>query len=127
MAIIINYGFEKDFIRGDTKTLNKFRPIEQSGEPMTLKQDDQIYFTVKDKSKNTVIKKKINNGINLESDGYYHITLETTDTEELNADIYKYDIELDLAENPLFVQTLIEGEIKLQEDVTTKEDKTNGE
>ena len=36
MAIIINYGFEKDFIRGDTKTLNKFRPIEQSGEPMTL-------------------------------------------------------------------------------------------
>jgi len=126
MAIIINYGFEKDFIRGDTKVLSKFRPVEAGGEPMALKQDDQLYFTMKDRNKVTKVKKKIGNGITLESDGYYHITLETTDTEDLNADIYKYDIELDLAENPLFVQTLIEGEIKLKEDVTTKEDKTNG-
>lgn len=119
MARTIDY----EFTRGDTKVLNKFRPTDNNGELLKLSTLDQIYFTMKDKSGTAVLKKSINNGINLESDGYYHITLEAEDTEELDVTTYIYDIELDLQLQPTFVKTLIEGEITLLKDITTKEDR----
>ena len=120
MAQTIDYEFK----RGDTKVLNKFRPTDSNGEVLTLSVTDQLYFTMKDANKTAVIKKTINNGITLGSDGYYHITLEATDTQDLAVGTYTYDIELDLNLIPLFVNTLIDGEITLNEDTTMKGDRT---
>lgn len=119
MFEIIDY----EFLRGDTKKLEKFRPTDAEKKPLILSSTDQLYFTMKTLKNEVVIKKKKNNGIDLESDGFYHITLQPEDTEELNPGTYKYDIELDLDLEPIYVQTIIKGEIKLKEDITTKEDK----
>lgn len=119
MAKTIDY----EFIRGDTKVLNKFRVTDKDGTVLTLSPTDQLYFTVKNSNKVAVIKKKIGSGITLGPDGYYHITLESTDTEDLALGTYMYDIELVLNVIPTFVSTIIEGEITLDEDITTKGDR----
>lgn len=119
MAKEISY----EFIRGDTQVLRKFRPTDENKEPIVLTDLDQIYFTMKNANQEAVVKKKIGNGVNLEEDGYYHITLNATDTQDLPAGNYMYDIELDLALVNLFVSTLIEGEISLLEGVTQKGDR----
>ncbi len=112
-----------EFTRGDTKVLNKFRVTDSNGEVLTLSATDQLYFTMKDANRQAVVKKTIGNGISLEDDGYYHITLESTDTEDLSVGTYSYDIELDLNTLNSFVNTIIEGEITLNQDVTTKGDR----
>lgn len=114
-----------EFIRGDTKRLKKFRPTTADGQPLELTNSDNIYFTMKNANRIAEVKKSINNGITLENDGYYHITLEADDTEDLNLETYSYDIELVLNLSPKeFVATLITGEITLNEDITTKGDRT---
>lgn len=120
MSKIIDYEFK----RGDTKALEKFKVTDKNGEIITLGQEDKIFFTFK-KNENGValIKKSIGNGITLGEDGYYHIILNAGDTANLQAGTYKYDIELDLNNNPLFVSTLIEGEIELLQDVTQEGDR----
>ena len=120
MAEVIDYEFK----RGDTKVLRKFRPTDNNGQPLNLNSTDQIYFTMKkDENGKAIIKKSINNGIYLEDDGYYHITMEADDTSELVADTYKYDIEMNLNLEKRFARTLIEGEITLLQDITSKEDR----
>lgn len=120
MAKTIDY----EFTRGDTKVLNAFRPTDKNGTVLELTDSDQIYFTMKNANKEAVVKKKINSGIIFGEDGYYHITLEASDTEDLAVGTYNYDIELDLRLEKNFVNTMIEGEITLNEDVTTKGDRT---
>ena len=112
-----------EFTRGDTKVLNKFRVTDKNGTVLTLSPTDQLYFTMKNPNKQAVVKKKIGSGITLGDDGYYHITLESTDTEDLAVGTYSYDIELDLNLTNAFVNTIIEGEITLNEDVTLKGDR----
>lgn len=112
-----------EFIRGDTKKMRKFRPTTLDGEVLELSNSDNIYLTVKNANRVAKIKKSINNGITLGEDGYYHITLEAEDTEDLDLGTYQYDIELVLNLNPNFVQTLINGEITLTEDITRKGDR----
>ena len=112
-----------EFTRGDTKVLNKFRVTDKNGAVITLSASDQLYFTMKNSNKEAVVKKKIGSGITLGNDGYYHITLESTDTEDLAVGTYLYDIELDLNTINLFVNTIINGEITLNEDVTLKGDR----
>lgn len=119
MAKTIDYEIK----RGDTKLLNKFRVTDKEGTVLTLSPSDQLYFTMKNANKQAVVKKKIGNGITLGDDGYYHITLEATDTEDLAIGTYVYDIELDLNLTNTFVNTIIEGEITLNEDVTLKGDR----
>ena len=119
MAKEISY----EFIRGDTKTLSKFRPTDKDGNPLTLTELDQIYFTMKNENKVAVVKKKIGNGITLEDDGYYHISLNAVDTQDLPAGNYVYDIELDLNDTYLWVRTLLQGDITLLEGVTQKGDR----
>lgn len=112
-----------EFKRGDTKVLNKFRPTDNNGTPLKLSSTDQIYFTMKKGTNgNAVVKKSINNGIKLEDDGYYHITMYPEDTQDLSAGNYVYDIQLNLNLTNLFVKTLIEGEITLLQDITTRRD-----
>lgn len=119
MPKIIDYEFK----RGDTKVLNKFRPTDNNGTPLKLSATDQIYFTMKKGTNgNAVVKKSINNGIILEDDGYYHITMHPDDTQDLSNGIYVYDIQLNLNLTNLFVKTLIEGEITLLQDITTRRD-----
>jgi len=120
MPKTIDYTFK----RGDTKVLDKFRVTDANGNVITLSVSDQIYFTMKDSSKTAVVKKKIGNGITLGTDGYYHITLEATETQNLPVAAYSYDIELDLNLTVLYVHTLIEGTIELEEDVTMEGDRT---
>ena len=113
-----------EFKRGDTKVLNKFRPTDQNGEILNLSNSDNIYFTMKkDANGKAVLKKSINNGITLGEDGYYHLTLEAVDTAKLAVGSYQYDIELNLNLDKLFVQTIIEGEITLNQDITTEGDR----
>ena len=118
-------NIDYEFIRGDTKKLNKFRPTDLNGEVLSLSNSDNIYFTMKDANGTAQVKKYINNGITLGEDGYYHITLEADDTEDLEIGTYNYDIELVLNITPKeFVATLITGEITLTQDITTKGDRT---
>lgn len=117
-------NIDYELIRGDTKRLNKFRPTDLNGEALNLTNLDNIYFTMKNASGVAKVKKSINNGITLGEDGYYHITLEADDTEDLDVGSYNYDIELVLALTKEFVATLINGEITLTQDITTKGDRT---
>ena len=119
MSKTIDYEFK----RGDTKALNKFRPT-LNGEPLSLSNMDQLYFTMKRTEKgNALVKKSIGNGITLEDDGYYHLTLETEDTRDLDSGSYVYDIELNIvSSNRTFVQTIIDGTIELLQDVTNRRD-----
>ena len=111
-----------EFKRGDTKVLKKFRPTDNDGTPLTLSSLDKLYFTLKRGERGKkILQKEIDNGITLGTDGYYHITLQSEDTAKLDAGSYRYDIELNVGNQ--LVSTLIEGEIVLLQDITTKEDK----
>ena len=123
----INYEFK----RGDTKRLNKFNLLDKSGEPITLTANDNIYFTMKHKGDTEVlVKKSIGKGIELGDDGYYHITIEPEDTEDLELGPgikFEYDIELDMiVDSNLVVKTLFGGKITLLRDVTLKGDRDDG-
>lgn len=110
--------------RGDTKLLNRFKIKDKEGNLINLTNNDQLYFTVKKNSNSNkvLIKKTINDGIYLKDDGYYHITLEPSDTSKLNYGTYVYDIELKKTNPKVFVRTLLEGSITLTEEVTWEED-----
>ena len=120
MAKTIDYEFK----RGDTNVLEKFRVIDQEKNIMQLTDNEQLYFTVKTNpnSNQVLIQKTIKNGIYLEEDGYYHITLEPNETSKLNYGTYVYDIELKSISPKLFVKTLIEGTITLTDEVTWEGD-----
>lgn len=121
MSKEINYEFK----RGDTKYLNKFRPVDKDGNVLELTLQDNVYFTMKRTENGTaIIKKSINNGITLGDDGFYHIVLEANETANLQAGTYKYDIELDIInQTKLCVYTIIEGDIELLQDVTQEGDR----
>ena len=119
MSKTIDYEFK----RGDTTPLNKFRPTPE-GKPINPTDISEIHFTMK-KNENgkALVKKKINNGITLEDDGYYHITMETEDTRDLDAGGYVYDIEIQIiTETRTIVKTIIDGNIELLQDVTNRRD-----
>lgn len=116
----VNYTFK----RGDTRRLRAFNLTDRDGNPLVLSPNDNIYFTIKPMEEDiALVKKSIGNGIDLGSDGYYHLPMEASDTEDLEADMYRYDIELNLDLNPLFVRTIMEGTITLTQDVTEKGDR----
>lgn len=117
--MIINYEFK----RGDTNFLKKFKVTDKDGIEITLSDTDNVYFTMKNKDGEAVIRKNVTNGIQLLDDGYYRIVLDPTDTSKLKVCKYNYDIELNLNTTPLYVKTIIEGTIKLKKDITTEEDR----
>ena len=120
MSKTIDYEFK----RGDTNVLKKFRVKDKNDNLMELTENEQLYFTMKinPNSNQVLIQKRINDGIYLEEDGYYHITLEPSETSKLNYGTYVYDIELKSISPKLFVKTLIEGTITLTDEVTWEED-----
>lgn len=113
-----------NFIRGDTKQLKKFKLKTLDGAELKLTDSDQIYFTMKNASDIAVLKKKIDQGITLGDDGFYHITIEANETSNLDIGSYNYDIEVDLfVSNKTYVSTIIQGEITLEKDITTEGDR----
>lgn len=110
-----------EFPRGDT-FLFKFRLKDKNGEEIVLGVGDKLYFTVKKSSKSTdrAIQKITPSGIVYEEDGYYHITIDSNDTAELDYGTYQYDIELKTATG--VVKTLILGSITLTDEITFKGD-----
>lgn len=112
----IDYNFK----RGDTYRLKKFKITDVDGKEITLTPTEQIYFTLKKSTKQLeyVLQKRLGSGIELEDDGYYHITIEPRDTKNLNYGEYFYDIELKSTSPKELVKTLIEGIISLEEEVT---------
>ncbi|HAB66553.1 MAG TPA: hypothetical protein DCE23_04205 [Firmicutes bacterium] len=109
-----------EFPRGDSFLLKKFRVTDTSGNVMELKDTDQLYFTVKTDSNSSIalFQKKINDGIELQDDGYYHITIEPKDTNGLDYGNYVYDIQVKRTVPKDYVKTLIDGTITLTNEVT---------
>lgn len=103
-------------IRGDTKKI-KVRLLDSNDSEIYLGANDQLYFTVKTSSleEEASIRKSIGNGITY-SNGYYHITIDSTDTDSLDYGTYKYDIEL-VTDLPL-TRTLVYGNFLLLNEVT---------
>lgn len=120
MAKTIDYEFK----RGDTTNLKKFRITDKNGEVITLGTTEQLYFTVKKNanSSDVLLQKKIDDGITLGEDGYYHITIESVDTSNLDYGNYQYDIELKSTNPKEIVKTIIDGTITLTDEITWRGD-----
>ena len=112
-----------EFPRGDTKKF-KFKLKDAEGNDISLTSGDMLYFTVRQNpnAKTKTLQKKLGSGINLGTDGYYHVTLSSDDTATLNYGTYGYDIELKSSTG--LVQTLTIGEITLTEEFTWKGDES---
>ena len=113
-----------EFPRGDTYQLRKFRITDKNKNVITLTNAEQLYFTVKtDTNSNKVLfQKRKNEGIELQEDGYYHITIEPADTNSLDYGTYVYDIQLKSTNKKTFVKTLFNGTITLTDEVTWEVD-----
>lgn len=113
---VIDYGFK----RGDTFNLKKFKITNKEGKEISLASTEELYFTMKTSAKISeyVLQKRIGSGIELQEDGYYHITMEPKDTKNLDYGEYVYDIQLKSTNPKELVKTLIEGTIFLEDEVT---------
>lgn len=104
--------------RGDTERY-KFQCKDSAGE-VILTIADKMFFTVKKTSDSiAVIKKKLSD-MTFDAEGFYHFTIEAADTERLEAGTYVYDIEVTRG---TVVTTISKGQVQIQSDVTTPEDK----
>lgn len=110
-----------EFPRGDTKIL-KFKIKDNNGEELQLADTDKLYFTVKKnpRSKDIVMQKTLNKGIEKREDGYYYIKIDSIDTANLSYGTYGYDIEIKTISG--IVKTLLLGEITLTEEYTHRRD-----
>lgn len=117
-------SIDYEFPRGDTYVLRKIRVTDKNENIIQLTDTEQLYFTVKtDSNSNKVlIQKRINTGIELGEDGYYHITIEPTDTNKLEYGTYVYDISLKSTRAKTIVKTLANGTITLTDEVTWEGD-----
>lgn len=77
-----------------------------------------IFFTVKENVKNTeyLFQKKLNDGISLEDDGRYHITINSKDTDNLSFGTYYYDIQINFKNNEKY--TVAKGNFVVDYEVT---------
>ena len=108
-----------EFPRGDTFQF-KFQMQDKSGELLELDTGIEIYFTVKKNrnSKNVLIQKKLNHGIELK-DSFYYVRINSDDTSELAYGTYNYDIQLKQGD---IVKTITLGTITLTDEITHKGD-----
>ena len=103
------------FTRGDTQII-KFGLKDKAGNDITLAEGDKLYFTVKKTttSKDVLFQKVYPTNIVIE-DGLYKLTIEPTDTDELEYGEYNYDIEL---KTGTYVKTLIKDKLIITDEVT---------
>lgn len=106
-----------EIIRGDTKHL-KFKRINKSDGSIIMEVPEKMYFTVKYSydTKAFLIQKTLENGIDFnEEDGYYYMTIEPEETDNLPYTNLVFDIEIIDSGNKT---TIAKGNIKITEEVT---------
>lgn len=110
-----------EFTRGDTKKF-KFRLRDKNKQPIELAPTDKLYLTAKkDPNSNAIIfQKTIGNGIELKEDGYYHVTINPDDTNQLPYGTYGYDVQITTVTGK--TKTFIVSTITLTEEYTHKGD-----
>ena len=98
-------------VRGDTQSFEL--EIKENDTAITV---DSIYFTVKnDAHTNEVLfQKKLNDGITL-SNNIYNITIDPSDTDDLDYGRYAYDIEI--IKNSV-KNTIVVGVLEISEEIT---------
>lgn len=108
-----------EFTRGDTQFF-RFQVKDGEGNPIQLKDGDNLYFTVKQNSnsEDVLIQKKYPDEIQY-SDGYFNFVLNSEDTSDMDYGTYNYDIELKSGD---YVKTLGQGTITLTEEITFRSD-----
>lgn len=78
---------------------------------------EDMFFTVKDTNKSPVIKKRLNKGIELSEEGWYHIDFLPEDTDDLKPKVtMNFDIEIITNGKK---HTVEKGTFILDEDITT--------
>ena len=104
-----------EFVRGDSFSF-KFKRQLQTGEIITEK-PAKMYFTVKYNDENEALfQKTFENGIDFDGE-YYHVKIESGDTEKLQFGEYWFDIEIIDDEK---TKTLYVGKLSLTREVTFK-------
>lgn len=104
------------FIRGDTYKF-KFQRKNLDGTPILLRAE-KLWFTVKKNynTTNIAIQKTLQDGdIKFDSDGWYHVTIDSKDTKKLKYKKYVCDVQV---ENGGVVKTLYKGIVELDKEVT---------
>lgn len=106
------------FTRGDTYKF-KFQRKDVNGEPIMAK-SEKMWFTVKQNyfTKNIELQKTLENGIEFTEDGYYHVTINPNETNQLMYGNYVCDIQV---KNDDVVTTIYKGTLTLTEEVTFDE------
>ena len=106
-----------EFPRGDTKVF-KFKLTDKNGKDLILSSTDKIYVTAKSNSnsKEVLFQKVIGNGIELNNDGYYYVTINPNDTNDLSYGSYGYDIEVKMSNG--IVKTVTIGTITITDEFT---------
>lgn len=109
-----------EFTRGDTYKF-KFQRLDSNNEPIITKAN-KMWFTVKENYyTNEVIFQKTleDNTITFTDDGYYHITINPEDTNNLEFRDYYFDIQREIDNNIL---TIAKGILTLTYEVTSAND-----
>ena len=106
-----------DLIRGDTAKY-KFRRYNSEGNVIGTKAD-AIYFTVKTNGySNKILLQKTLSDIEFDDEFYYHITINSEDTDNLEYGTYMYDVEVIQDGN----KTTTVGEFIINEEITFASD-----
>lgn len=105
--------------RGDTAKY-RLKILTSNDVEITTNDITNIYFSVKENFKNTdvLLQKQLNDGITLGEDGYYHIVISSTDTDELSFGDYYYDIQLNITNEKY---TIVKGIFKIDWEITDVE------
>lgn len=104
------------FIRGDTYKF-KFQRKNLEGNPILIRAE-KVWFTVKKnyKTQNKAIQKTLQDKtIKFDDEGWYHVTIDSKDTQKLKYQKYVFDIQI---ENGGVVKTLHKGILELDKEVT---------
>lgn len=106
-----------NIIRGDTAKF-KFQRRDKNNEIITTL-PEKLYFTVKVdySTEKYVLQKSLGNGIEVDEDNWYHVTVQPEDTANLPYHQYVYDIEVVTEE---YTKTVAKGYLLLSEEVTFK-------
>lgn len=109
-----------EFFRGDSKRL-KFQRLDAHGDPILLT-PSAMYFTVKRNcdTKEFIFQKKLSD-MTLGDDGYWHFTINPSDTETVPYETYAYDLEVTVEG---FVNTISSGSLKIKKESTWKANKS---
>lgn len=107
-----------EIIRGDTKYY-KFQRKQKHDGAVIETLPDKLYFTLKfsDMDDTPLIQKTLGKGIEYnQSDKYYYLTIDPSDTNDLPYGTYYYDIEV--IKNNGYKKTIACGQLEITSEIT---------